>query len=163
MIIHHSIKWGLTLGLATSLATQILTWMGLGLSQWFNIVSIALVVIFTFFCLRQLKARLESRLTFKHALITVVLLILIARVIFQIYMFVYTRYIDPAWVDSVSLSWSASLEASGMEADRIEQAIEQFRKSFETVPMFTTALIQYAIPQFIVSLLVSLYFVIRKK
>jgi hypothetical protein len=102
-------------------------------------------------------------LTFKHALITVVLLILIARVIFQIYMFVYTRYIDPAWVDSVSLSWSASLEASGMEADRIEQAIEQFRKSYQTVTMFTTALIQYAIPHFIVGLLVSLYFTFRKK
>jgi hypothetical protein len=163
MTIHHSIRWGFTLGLATSLATQILTWLGLGLSQWFNVISIALVVIFTFFCLQQLRTRLESRLTFKDALIHVVLLILIARVIFQIYMFVYTRYIDPEWVDTVSLSWSSSLEASGMEADRIEQTIEQFRKSYHPVPMFTTALIQYAIPQFIVGLLVSLYFGLRKK
>ena len=162
MVINHTIRWGLTLGIATSMATQILTWVGLGLSQWFIIISLVFVAIAAFISSGQLKIKSNGWLTFKKALVNIVIMILIARVIFQIYMFIYTRFVDPEWVDNVSVSWSASMEASGMTAESIEQSIDQFRQSYETIPMFTTALITYAVPQFVVGLLASLYHVLRK-
>ncbi len=162
MIYRFSIKYGLALGLVTALATQVLTWAGLGLTQWFIVATFVLVAIFSVLSSKQLKIRLGGRLTFRQALAHIIVLILVGRLVFQAYMFLYTRYIDPSWIDEVSRTWSETMEASGMARERAEMVIERFEQSYKAVNMFTTTLIQYAVPQVILGLLLSLYFVFRK-
>jgi hypothetical protein len=91
-------------------------------------------------------------------------MILISRLIFQTYMFIYTRYIDPSWVDQVAEVWTISLQESNTAVEKIDQQISDFRKSYETIPLFTSTLISYIVPQFILGLLVtSIFMLINKK
>ncbi len=157
------IKWGLLLGVAVALGTQILTWAGLGLTNWFLILTYVLVVAFSVLSLIELKNRRETTFNFLNAALTIAAIILISRLVFQTYMFVYTRYIEPTWVDTVAETWIATLQASDVDANGIEQQISSFRKSYETLPMFTSSLILYAIPQFVLGLIVCVVFVFFQK
>ena len=49
------LKWGLLLGASVALGTQILTWLGLGLTNWFLVLTYLLVVVFSILCLIELK------------------------------------------------------------------------------------------------------------
>jgi hypothetical protein len=40
------LKWGLFLGISISFGTQILTWFGLGITNWFVLLTYVLVIIF---------------------------------------------------------------------------------------------------------------------
>jgi hypothetical protein len=157
------IKWGLWLGVAVSLGTQILTWLGLGLTNWFVLLSYVLVIVFLIFGLNELKNHDKIKFNFLNALLVIIGIIIISRLIFQTYMFIYTRYIDPSWIDNVSETWSISLQESGIASDKIDQQIKSFRKSYETLAMFTSSLISYAIPQFVIGIIVSIIFVLTNK
>lgn len=163
MVLRNTIKWGIILGIAVSLSTQILTWLGLGLTNWFVIMSIILTVVFIALVSKNVQSVNGGNLSFINAIFIVIVLVLIARIIFQIYMFIYTRYIDPLWVDTVSDSWTTTLQNSGVNAEQINAQIQSFRKSYETIPMFTSTLVLYAIPQFILGFITSMFFVLDVK
>jgi hypothetical protein len=157
------LKWGLFLGVSIVLGTQILTWLGLGLTNWFVLLTFILVIGFSIVSLIELRNREDLKINFINTILVIIGIILISRLIFQIYMFLYTRYIDPFWIDTVSETWTISLQESNVAANKIEQQINSFRKSYETLPMFTSSLISYAVPQFIIGIIVSVIFVFANK
>lgn len=163
MILKISLKWGLSLGIAVSIATQILTWLGFGLTNWFIFVSIILTVIAIALASNEVQVENQGKLPFLNALTLVIVSVLIARFIFQIYMFVYTRYIDPSWIDTVAESWTVMLQEAGTTAEQIDVQIQSFRKAYEFVPMFTSALVLYGIPQFFWGFITALFFVFDVK
>jgi hypothetical protein len=157
------IKWGIILGLAVSLGTQILTWLGLGLTNWFLLLTYALLIMVLILVYKELKHQHEGKIGFGKVLLWVFGIILISRIVFQLYMFIYTRYIDPEWIDSVAEIWKTALETSSNSNELIETQLDNFRKSYETIPMFTTALLSYAIPQFVIGLIASTIFYFTQK
>lgn len=157
------LKQGLLLGISVALGTQILTWLGLGLTNWFLVLTYLLVVVFSIICLIELKKSGAIKLNLLNAILIVLAIILISRLIFQTYMFFYTRYLDPSWMDTVSETWTISLQESNVSADQIDRQINSFRKSYEVLPMFTSSLISYAVPQFIIGIIVSAVFVLTHK
>lgn len=159
MLAKTSLKWGLLLGIAVSLATQILTWLGLGLTSWFIVASIVLTIIFMAKAAIEIQSLQGGKFSFVNAIALVFLLVIVARFIFQAYMFVYTRYIDPNWVETVATNWTTTLQESGATAEQINVQIQSFRKSYEIVPMFTVTLIMYGIPQFFWGFITTLFFV----
>ncbi len=158
MLLKTSIKWGLLLGLALAVTTQLLTWLGLGLTNWFVVVTYLLAILFIYLVLRTLNQE-QGKLTFLHAALAVVVLIFISRLIFQSYMFIYIHYIDPSWVDTVAATWAKSMQEAGLSPDTIAQQINSFRKLNEPSSMFTIGLILYAIPQLFIGLILSAIFV----
>lgn len=157
------LKWGLFLGVSIVLGTQLLTWLGLGLTNWFVLLTYILVIGFSILSLIELRSREDIKLNFLNAILFIIGIILISRLIFQTYMFLYTRYIDPSWIDTVSETWTISLQESNVATNKIEQQISSFRKSYETLPMFTSSLISYSVPQFIIGIIVSTIFVFANK
>lgn len=162
MELDTNIKWGIYLGLSVSLATQILTWFGLGLTNWFVFVTYLLVVLCIAWVCNMLKKKNGNQLKFSTALISVLIIVIISRFIFQGYMWVYTRYADPEWVNQVSLIWTDILKEENTPSDKIDQQIQAFIKSYETLPMFTIEVFKYAIPQLVLGVVTSLFFVLRK-
>ncbi len=153
-----STKWGLFLGLSLVVSTQLLTWLGLGTSSLFLIQFYVLAAIFLFLGLRVLEQQQDEPLRFLPALRSVIVMVLVSRLIFQLYMFAYTNYIDPHWVDNVAESMVQSLQADGQfTTEDIEKRINSFRHAYETVPMFTTALVGFGIPQIVIGTLEAAY------
>jgi len=157
------IKWGIILGVAVSLGTQILTWLGLGLTNWFLLLTYVLLIMVLILAFKEIKLQHEGKIGFGKVLLWVLGIIVIGRLIFQLYMFIYTRYLDPEWVDSVAETWETALTASSYSPEQIETQLSNFRKSYETVPMFTTALLSYAIPQFVIGLIATAVFYFTQK
>lgn len=158
-----NIKWGLILGIAVVAGTQILTWAGLGLSNWFVGLTYILVVLIVGLGLRELKIIRDGKLKFPAAALAVVIIILISRIIFQLYMFIYTQYIDPEWVNAVADTWTDSMTNANISVDIIAKRIAGFRKSYEPLSMFTIQIINFGLPQIVLGLIVSIFFISRKK
>lgn len=83
------------------------------------------------------------------------------RYVFQSYMFVYINYIDPQWVDTVAERWTQMLKDADISDEQISKRITIFRKAWEPLSMFTTELILYGIPQFVLGMIVSLFYIFR--
>lgn len=157
------IKWGLIFGASLAIGTQILTWLGLGLTNWFVLLTYVLVIVFSILGLIDLKKWNGTKMNFMNAALLIFGIVIVSRLFFQTYMFIYTRYIDPSWVETVAKTWTISLQESQVDPNIIKQQIEGFRKSYETLPMFTSFLILYAIPQFVLGLVVSTLFLLFNK
>lgn len=162
MEFRHSIIWGLYLGITLSMMTQILTWLGLGTSNWFIYLTYILVIIFISIGLKKLKSKKEGKLSFISSFSFVLVTILLSRLLFQTYMFVYTHYIDPNWVSKVANIWTQQMEQAGISAEQISNSIQGFKEAYQTGNMFTIELIKYGVPQIIIGVLISLYFVFKK-
>ena len=163
MLIRKSAIYGLLLGIGLVVGTQILTWLGLGLTSWFMVLTFGLVIVFLTLGLRRLKQQSGGRLTMAKAALAVVVVILVSRFIFQLYMFAYINYFDPDWVNRVARTWSASMQEAELPADQIARRIESFRQAWKTLPMFTIEIVFVAIPQFVLGFLISLFFVLGKQ
>lgn len=163
MVLQRSIKWGIYLGLVVVAGTQILTWLGLGLTNWFVGLTYVAVIICIALGLRAFKKSLGSKIPFGKAILFVLLTILISRIIFQLYMFIYVNYLDPNWIEMVAESWTKTMQEASVAEEVINKRIDRFRQAYEPISMFTITLIQYAIPQFILGFIVSLFYVIKLK
>jgi len=127
--------------------TWVLTWL--------------LVVVFAVLAGNSLARRLGERPRFLQALLLLVVMILVGRVLYQTYMFVYINFVDPTWVDTVAEVWSAQLEEAGSSAEQIDQSIASFRKQWETRYVFTLGIVAYALPQLILGLLAMIVGVVQ--
>ena len=163
MLLQRSIKWGIYLGLIVVVGTQILTWLGLGLTNWFVGLTYLAVIVCIALGLKEFKKSLEGKIPFGKAILFVLLTILISRIIFQFYMFIYVNYIDPNWIEMVAESWTKTMQEANVTADLINKRIDSFRQAYKPIYMFTISLIQYAIPQFILGFIVSLFYIIKLK
>ena len=163
MLFKTSFKWGVFLGLALVIGTQILTWLGLGVTNWFAVLTFLLVIVFVALGLGNIKRANEGKLTFVNAALAVLMIVLISRYVFQLYMFVYINFIDPNWVNQVAETWTDSMKAGNVPVERIDRTIAAFRRAWEPVPMFTVQIFVMAIPQLILGLITSLFFVLRPR
>jgi hypothetical protein len=163
MIAKISLKYGLFLGVSVVICTQALTWLGLGLTNWFVLFTFLCVIIFSYLGVKELKLSSGGQISFGKAALSVVIIILLSRMIFQIYMFVYTQYIDPDWVNTVIESWTETLQEANTPADKIEKQMTAFRKSYEPLSMFTIQLINYGLPQIVIGIVAALPLVLKKK
>jgi magnesium-transporting ATPase (P-type) len=157
----HHLSWGLGLGAAVVLCIQILTWVGLGLSHLTWILTWVLVMVFAVLAGRSLGRRLNKRPRFWQALLLLVVMILVGRVVYQTYMFVYINFVDPTWVDTVAEVWSAQLEEAGSSAEEITENIANFRQLWQTGNVFTLGIVAHVLPQFVLGLLAMTLFVIQ--
>ena len=160
-LLQHHLYWGLGLGAAVVLAIQVLTWLGLGLSNWTWILPWVLIVVFAVLAGKSLARRLGTRPRFLQAVLLLLVMILIARIMYQTYMFVYINFVDPTWVDTVAEVWSGQLEESGASAEEIGRQITRFRKQWETSWVFTVGLVAYALPQVVLGTLAMLVGVVQ--
>ncbi|NNF35056.1 MAG: DUF4199 domain-containing protein [Saprospiraceae bacterium] len=163
MYIKTALKSGLCLGIAQVVGTQILTWMGLGTSNWFPILMNILVIVFITLMLKQIKKAQGGKLKFLKALLHIVIAIVLAFYIFQLYMFIYINYIDPQWVENTASSWSQTMADNGVEQVDIDKRIDFFKNSYKPLSMFTIQVLNYGVPQIVVGAIVSLFFVLGKK
>ena len=160
-VLQHHLYWGLGLGAAVVLTIQVLTWLGLGLSYWTWILPWALVVVFSVLAGRALERRLGKRPKFLQAVLLLLVMIFVARIMYQTYMFVYINFVDPTWVDSVAEVWSGQLEESGASAEEIDRQIMRFRKQWETSWVFSVGLVAYALPQVVLGVLAMILGVVQ--
>ena len=154
-MIQSSLKWGLLLGFLTSLGTQILTWVGLGLTNWFVILTYILVIALIGWMVKSWKGTFNPRPGFMNVLMGVLTVVIIARLIFQAYMYVYIVYVDPSWVDDVAVTWAESLRQSGADESTVDSMISSFRRAWEPMNIFTIELVKFGIPQFILGGIVA--------
>ena len=157
----HHLSWGLGLGAAVVLCIQILTWLGLGLSYLTWVVPWLLVAVFAVLAGKSLDRRLGERPRFLQALLLLVVMILVGRVLYQTYMFIYINFVDPTWVDTVAEVWRAQLDEAGSSAEQIDQSIASFRKQWETRYVFTLGIVGYTLPQLVVGLLAMILGVLQ--
>lgn len=157
----HDLLWGVWLGLAIVAAIQILTWVGLGLSNLTWISTWVLVAIFAVLGAKSLARRQGDRPKFLRVATMLVVMLLVSSLIYQTYMWVYINYIDPTWVDTVAEVWAAQLEEGGASADEIEKNITRFRKQWETKFVFTTGIVAYSLPPFLLGLLSATLLVVQ--
>jgi len=68
-LLGHHLTWGLGLGAAVVLTIQVLTWIGLGLSNWTWILPWVLVVVFAVLAGKSLARRLGKRPRFLQAVL----------------------------------------------------------------------------------------------
>jgi hypothetical protein len=153
---------GFLLGLAISIGTQILTWLGLGLTNWFVLLTYILLILFVFITLRKQWITGGSSVSFTTAIMAVLIMVVVSRYVFQSYMYMYTNFIDPNWVSDVSDYWTQSLRDENVPQEEINGTIKAFQHAYEPAQMFTIEIIKYGFSQFILGLLVSLYFVLKK-
>lgn len=151
-LLKHHLLWGAALGAGAVLSTQILTWMGLGLSSLTWVSNYVLVVVVAVLAGRSLTRRIAGRPGFWQAAVMLVVMLLVARLMYQTYMFVYINFVDPSWVDTVSEVWTKQLEEAGTTEETIEKNIARFRKQWETKFVFTLGLIAYALPELVLGL-----------
>ena len=151
-LLKHHILWGLGLGAAAVASTQILTWMGLGLSNLTWISTYTLIVVFAVLAGRSLRGRLDRRPGFLQAVLMLLVMLLVSRLMYQTYMFLYINFVDPDWVDTVADVWSGQLRESGSTEEAIEKSISRFRRQWETKFVFTLGIIAYALPEFVLGL-----------
>ncbi len=162
-MIKVGIKWGINMGLALVLATQILTWLGLGTSMWFIIINYVVVIIFLTLGIHSFSKLHPQNFNFNKSLGVVLIIVLLSRFIFQTYMYVYTTYADPMWIDNVAETWSQQLIEAEYSQEAIEQNIQAFRNSYRPANMFTIEIIKYGIPQIIIGTVIALIFLWRLK
>ena len=148
-MIRTSIKWGLFLGITLVIGTQILTWLGLGLTNWFIAMTFMAVAIFSFLASKDLNAMFLNDFTYIKVVLCTMVMIIISRYIFQSYMYIYTNFIDPDWVRMVADKWTNMLEEQQVPESKISQQIAAFQKSYEPLRMFTVEIINIGIPQII--------------
>ena len=148
-MIQSSFKWGFLLGFLTSLGTQILTWLGLGLTNWFVLLTYFLVIVIIGCAVKGWKKYPEPRPGFINILLGVLIAVLLARLIFQAYMYIYIFHVYPTWVDDVAVTWTDSLRQSGAEESTINSMISSFRQAWEPLNIFTIELVKFGVPQFI--------------
>ncbi len=160
-LLQHHLLWGLGLGAAVVLSTQILTWVGLGLSHLTWVSTYVLVIVFAVLGGRSLQGRLGRAPGFLRAALLILVMILVSRVIYQTYMFLYINYVDPGWVDMVAEVWSAQLREAGQSADQIAKSIDGFRRQWETGYVFTLGIVSFGIAQFVLGLITVTLAVVR--
>ncbi len=158
-----ALKWGAYLGITQVIGTQILTWLGQGTSNWFPIMMTVLVILFITMMLKGIKSSEGGKLTFLKALVPIIIAIVAAFYIFQLYMFIYVNYIDPQWIDNTAVSWSQTMADNGVDQADIDKRIDIFRNSYKPLSMFTIQIINYGVPQMILGIIVSLFFIFRRK
>lgn len=160
-LIKHHLLWGIGLGAAVVLTIQILTWAGLGLSNWTWILPWVLVVVFAILAGKSLATRLGARPRFLQALVLLLVMIFVARIMYQTYMWVYINFVDPTWVDTVAEVWSGQLAESGATTEEIDRRITGFRRQWETGFVFTLGLVAYALPELVLGLLAMVLAIVQ--
>ena len=160
-LMQHHLLWGVGLGAAVVACIQILTWAGLGLSHLTWISTYLMVVLFAILAGRSLGRRLGERPRLLQAIVLMAVMILVSRVIYQTYMFVYINFVDPTWVDTVAEVWSAQLRDAGTADEQIDRQISHFRGQWETGYIFTLGIISYGIAQFILGLVAVVISAVR--
>ena len=157
----HDLAWGLGLGAAVAASIQILTWLGLGLTHWTWISGWALAAVFGGLAARSLGRRIGERPRLGRAALLVLLMILAARVVEQLYMWIYIQFVEPGWVDRVAEVWTAQLREAGTPEERIARSIADFRNQWRTPYVFTLGIVRYSLPPYIVALLAATVAVVR--
>lgn len=161
MIIKNGLKWGVYLGMTLVIGTQILTWLGLGLTNWFVGLTFVSIIVIVSLSTANIKKINDDKLPFKTAALLVAIMILVSSYIFQLYMFIYINYIDPGWTEMVAESWTNTMQESELSSEVIHSRIESFRKSYKPLNMFTTEILRYGIVQFIIGLIVASVYVFK--
>lgn len=157
----HHLLWGLSLGATVSLCIQILTWVGLGLSHVTWILTYVLVAVFAYLAARSYRDLLGARPGFLRAVLLIAVMILVSRLIYQSYMWVYINFVDPGWVDMVAEFWSAQLAEAGVAEEQIAENIAIFRRQWETDYVFTLGILSFGVAQFVVGIVVALVGVVQ--
>ncbi len=153
--VRHPLLWGAGLGAAAVACIQILTWVGLGLTFWTYTSTFLMVLVFSILAARSLRIDLGSQPRLWQVAWMVLVMVLVCRVIYQSYMFVYINYVDPTWVETVAESWSADLRAAGKSEDEILARISDFRNQWRTSYVFSTGIVRYSAAPFILGLLAA--------
>ncbi len=148
-LLKHDLLWGVGLGAAAVASTQILTWVGLGLTHWTWISINVLVVVFAVLGGRSLRRRLAAAPSLAQAALLIGLMILVSKVIYQAYMFVYINVVDPTWVDMVAEVSDAQLRAAGTSEERIASNIADFRNQWRTGYIFSLGIVRYELAHLI--------------
>ncbi len=91
-LLEHDLFWGAGLGAAVVLCIQIRTWIGLGLTYWTFTLTYVLVVVFAVLGARSLRKRSAGSPGIGRTVVLIALMILVSRVIYQTYMFIYLTY-----------------------------------------------------------------------
>ena len=150
-----SIKWGVILGLSIVVGTQILTWLGYGLTNWFVAITYLAVIITVLYGSRNLRNTLREDFTMIKAMLAVLIMVIISRYIFQTYMFIYINYIEPDWIEKVSEIWTEMLQEKNVAAEQIQQKISTFHRAYEPLNMFTVEIIYIGLSQIILGCIVA--------
>ena len=159
----HSLKYGLWLGFFISAGTQVLTWIGLGLTNWFVLLTYLLVIVFGFVSTRKWWVNHHRSVTFLQVFLLCLILVVVSRYVFQGYMYIYTRYIDPEWINEVATIYSDMLRENNLSDSVIEVRIVAFRQSYKATSMFTFEIIRYGISQWVFCVLASIIFVFKSR
>lgn len=157
----HHLSWGVKLGLAEVACIQILTWIGLGLSHLTWILVYLLVILFAVLSGKTLARRMGSRPGVLRTFLSMVVIVLVSRAIYQIYMLLYITYADPGWIETVAEVWTEQLQSAGVAADQIESKLDRFRREWQPANALTVGLVSYGVPQWILGTVAQLLLVVQ--
>ncbi|MEM9544741.1 MAG: DUF4199 family protein [Bacteroidota bacterium] len=158
----EDILTGILLGVVISMGTQILTFLGLGLSNNFVLLTYVCVFIFILVAQRKHWHKTKDKIPFCKALLTVIVIIIISRYIFQTYMYIYVTFINTNWIQEVSEYWTQLLQESNTPQEAIGRQIQNFKRAYLPARMFTIEILRYGFSQIVLGFMASLYFIFRK-
>ena len=162
-MIKRGLKWGVILGISLIVGTQILTWLGLGTSPWYIVMTYILVIIAALLSARDQKNADTERFNYLRSFLNVLIVIVVSRYFFQTYMYFYINFIDPTWIETVSENWSKMLQERNHSEEQIVNQISRFKKAYQLLNMFTTEIVFKGVSQFVLGCLISGFYLRRRK
>lgn len=140
-LLRYGLFYGVILGLLRVANVQSLTWLGLGLTSWVFVVDKILMVGVVIWAHHIYKRHDEVGLSFKDAFVMGVIIVLVAVLINQAYMYLYITLIEPGWVDKVADMRRQLLIENEIDPARIDERVAAFRNAYTPTRMFTRGIV----------------------
>ncbi len=162
-IIQHANLWGIYLGVAVWLSTQILTWLGMGLINWFVILTCLPVILFAWFGFTNYLNTNDQKVGYLQGIFWTLIVIIMGHSVFQCYMFLYACYISQDRADNVVVMWADHLSTTSLSEEEFTKGIEGVRKPCEAIPIFTIEIVTYGLSQFVPAMMIIFFKVCKSR
>ncbi len=164
--VSHGVKWGVIAGFAY---TIFLLWrykfgadnpiiLTVSAALGFIVVLILLLV-----CGITRKKSLGGFIEFKDAFQTMFVCVLIFELFYNLFTYIYLKYIDPAFFDKMKNSIETMLEKANMEQSKIDEQLEKMDIDKTKKTGFNNIILSYAFSVIISSIFALIFALIIKK
>ncbi len=150
-----ALKYGLIGGLVMVVYTAIIMILGMGTNKLLLSLSYIIMIAVLVFAMQNYKKENHGYMSYGQGLGVGTLASVIMGILGGIFMYVYTSFIDPNYLQGIMDQQVADLEARGMSDEQIDAAIAMTEKFSGPGMQLVSSVIGYLFIGFILSLIIS--------
>ncbi len=150
-----ALKYGLLGGLIIVIYTAILMTLGMGTNKLLASLGYIIMIAALVLAMQNFKKENHGYMSYGQGLGVGTLASVIMGLLGGIFMYIYTSFIDPNYMESIMDQQIADLEARGMSDEQIDAAIAMTEKFSNPAMTIVSSLIGYLVIGFILSLIIS--------